>query len=91
MTVTVLRTLARQIVDPDEILRRLNEELVAHNPRRMFVTIQCLVFDLAERQVSFAGAGHHCLVVLSPDRPPRLACESSGMPIGLMPPQPIEA
>jgi phosphoserine phosphatase RsbU/P len=84
VTVTVLRTLARQIAEPDEILRRLNEELAAQNPRGMFVTIQCLVFDLAQRRVSFAGAGHHSLVVLSRDSPPRLACESTGMPAGLM-------
>ena len=32
----------------------------------MFVTIQCLVFDLAKRQVTCAGAGHHQLVILSP-------------------------
>jgi phosphoserine phosphatase RsbU/P len=85
VTVTVLRTLARQIAEPDEILRRLNGELVKQNPHGMFVTIQCLVFDLKERRLSFAGAGHHCLAVLSPDRPPRLACPSTGLPVGLMP------
>ena len=46
VTVTVLRTLARQIAEPDEILRRLNDELAEQNPRGMFVTLQCLVFDL---------------------------------------------
>jgi phosphoserine phosphatase RsbU/P len=85
VTVTVLRTLARQIVEPDEILRRLNDELAEQNPHGMFVTMQCLVFDLAERRVSFAGAGHHCLAMLSTDRPPRLACPSSGLPAGLIP------
>jgi len=84
VTVTILRTLARQIADPDEILQRLNDELAAQNPRGMFVTMQCLVFDFADRRVSFAGAGHHCLAVLSPGHPPRLACPSSGMPLGLM-------
>jgi len=90
VTVTVLRTLARQIVEPDEILRRLNDELAEQNPRGMFVTIQCLVFNLAERRVSVAGAGHHCLVLLSADSPPRLACPSSGRPAGLMPHNAIE-
>src|SRR5215471_18902274 len=33
VTVTVLRTLARQIAEPDVILRRLNDELVEQNPR----------------------------------------------------------
>jgi len=90
VAVTVLRTLARQIAEPDEILRRLNDELSEQNPRGMFVTLQCLVFDLAQGRVSCAGAGHHQLAVLSPGRPPRLACPSSGRPVGLMRPNPIE-
>jgi sigma-B regulation protein RsbU (phosphoserine phosphatase) len=56
----------------------------------MFVTLQCLVFDLARRSVSCAGAGHHQLAVVSPGQPPRLACPSSGRPAGLMPLNPIE-
>ena len=90
VAVTVLRTLARHLVNPAEILSRLNDELADQNPRGMFVTMQCLVFDLAERQVSFAGAGHHQLAIVSRGRPPRLACVSSGRPAGLMPFNPIE-
>ena len=90
VAVTVLRTLARHIVDPAEILARLNAELVERNPRGMFVTMQCLIFDLEQRRVSCAGAGHHQLAILSPGRPPRLACPSSGRPAGLMAFNPIE-
>jgi sigma-B regulation protein RsbU (phosphoserine phosphatase) len=90
VAVTILRTLARHIVDPAEILSRLNDELAKQNPRGMFVTMQCLVFDFEHRRVSCAGAGHHQLAVLSPGRPPRLACPSSGRPAGLMVPNPIE-
>ena len=89
VAVTVLRTLARQIDQPDEILRRLNDELVEQNPRGMFVTLQCLVFDTKAGRVLCAGAGHHTLAVLAPNQPPRLACESTGRPIGLMPANPI--
>ena len=63
VTVTLLRTLARQIAEPDEILRRLNDELAEQNPRGMFVTLQCLVFDLKHERVSCASAGHHQLAV----------------------------
>ena len=91
VTVTVLRTLARRIVEPDEILRRLNDELAEQNPRGMFVTLQCLVFDLANRRVTCAGAGHHQLVILSPGQPPRLAFPSSGRPAGLMMANPVES
>lgn len=90
VAVTVLRTLARQIVEPDEILRRLNDELAEQNPRGMFVTMQCLVFDLARGTVLCAGAGHHQLAIVSPGKPPRLAGASTGRPAGLMPFNPIE-
>jgi sigma-B regulation protein RsbU (phosphoserine phosphatase) len=56
----------------------------------MFVTVQCLVFDLEQNRLSCAGAGHHQLAVVSPGRAPRLACPSSGRPAGLMPFNPIE-
>ena len=91
VAVTVLRTLARQIAEPDEILRRLNDELLEQNPRGMFVTLQCLVFDLEKRRVTCACAGHHQLVILSPGRAPRFACPSSGRPVGLLPSNPVDA
>jgi len=91
VSMTVLRTLARHIVDPAEILTRLNDELAAQNPRGMFVTIQCLVFDRASRTVTGAGAGHHQLVILSPGQPPRQAFASSGLPAGLLPVNRIES
>ena len=90
VAVTVLRTLARTTANPAEILSRLNDELADQNPRGMFVTIQCLVFDLAKGQVAVAGAGHHQLAFLTPGQPPRLAFPSSGRPAGLMPFNPIE-
>jgi len=90
VAMTILRTLARAIAEPDEILRRLNDELAEQNPRGMFVTLQCLIFDLERRQVSCASAAHHDLAIVSPGKPPRLDCPSSGRPIGLMPANPIE-
>ena len=91
VAVTVLRTVARQISDPAEILRRLNDELVEQNPRGMFVTLQCLVFDLERRTVACACAGHHQLVILSAGDAPRWAFPSSGRPVGLMPCNPVES
>jgi sigma-B regulation protein RsbU (phosphoserine phosphatase) len=91
VSVTVLRTLARQMATPDEILRRLNDELAAQNPRGMFVTLQVLVFDLKRREVSCASAGHHELVLLSPGAQPRRVFPASGRPAGLFPNNPVEA
>ena len=85
VAITVLRTLARDLVDPAEILTRLSDELAERNPRGMFVTMQCLVFDFTAGHVSIAGAGHHELAILTPGQAPRLAYPSTGLPAGLMP------
>jgi sigma-B regulation protein RsbU (phosphoserine phosphatase) len=85
MTTTLLRSMARQLENPDEILRRINDELIASNPRGMFVTLCCVVFDLPTGRVVGASAGHHAAVHLGPGRLPRLVFSSSGPVLGLLP------
>jgi sigma-B regulation protein RsbU (phosphoserine phosphatase) len=85
VAMTLLRSLARQGHAPEEILRLLNDELREQNPRGMFVTLQCVVFDLARRCVTCASAGHHPAVRIAPGQPPRPVFPSSGPVLGLMP------
>ncbi len=85
VTLTLLRMLVREHRRPEEILRRLNDELVAQNPRRLFVTIACLVIDLPSGRVTGASAGHNPLVLVPAAGPPRRVVPSSGMVIGLLP------
>jgi phosphoserine phosphatase RsbU/P len=89
VAMTLLRSLARQGHPPEEILRRLNDELLEQNPRGMFVTLQCLVFDLAMGSVTCASAGHHAAVRISPGQAPRPVFTSSGRVLGLLPAEPI--
>jgi phosphoserine phosphatase RsbU/P len=91
VTMTLLRAMARQSAQPDEILRRVNDELLEQNPRGMFVTLQCLVFDLAHRRVACASAGHHQAVLLAPGKPPRLVIEATGRVVGMLPDNPVTA
>ena len=91
VTMTLLRSMARQHAAPDEILRRVNDEFLDQNPRQMFVTLQCLVFEPGGRRVSCASAGHHSAVLLSPGKPPRLVIQASGRVVGVLPANPIEA
>jgi phosphoserine phosphatase RsbU/P len=84
VAMTLLRSLARQGLAPEEILRHLNDELLAQNPRGMFVTLQCLLFDLATGCVTCASAGHHAAIRLAPGHAPRPAFTSSGRVLGLM-------
>ncbi len=85
VTMTLLRTLAREHRQPDEILRRLNDAIVVQNPRRLFVTMACLVFDLRSGRVTGASAGHNPLVLVPAAGAPREVFRSSGMVIGLLP------
>ena len=91
VAMTLLRSLARQGHAPEEILRRLNDELLEQNPRGMFVTLQCLVFDLATGRVTCASAGHHAAVRVAPGTAPELAFTTSGRVLGLMPSEAISS
>jgi sigma-B regulation protein RsbU (phosphoserine phosphatase) len=82
VAVTLLRTLARQLDTPAEILGRLNDELAAQNPRSMFVTMACL--DVRGARVTCANAGHDAALVVG-SAPPRSVVPSSGTVLGLFP------
>src|SRR5262245_29045837 len=85
VTVTLLRTLARQLDSPREILARLNGELAAQNPRGMFVTMTCL--DVRGNRVTCANAGHDTTLHVGASGPPRAVFPSSGTVLGLFPGQ----
>jgi sigma-B regulation protein RsbU (phosphoserine phosphatase) len=91
VTMTILRSMARQGHAPEEILRQLNDELLEQNPRGMFVTLQLMVFDPADRRVTCASAGHHAAVRMTPGQPPRFAFTASGRVLGLMPAEDVGA
>ena len=91
VTVTLLRTLARQCQEPAEILAHLNNELEAQNPRKMFVTMACLVFDLATGHVTGANAGHNPLVLVPASGQPRFVFPASGMFLGSFPDRTYQA
>lgn len=85
VVMTLLRSLARQGHPLETILRQLNDELLEQNPRGMFVTLQCLLFDLASRRVTCASAGHHAAALVRTGQPPAMTFTSSGAVLGLLP------
>jgi sigma-B regulation protein RsbU (phosphoserine phosphatase) len=85
VTVTLLRTMARLNQRPEEILKLLNAELAAQNPRMMFVTMACVVVDLATGRMTGASAGHNPLLLVPAAGGPRYVFRSSGIPLGLKP------
>jgi len=81
VAVTLLRTLARQLDGPAEILGRLNDELAAQNPRGMFVTMVCL--DVRGSRVTCANAGHDSALRVGAAGAPQPVFPSSGTVLGL--------
>lgn len=84
VTSTLLRTMARQHARPDEILRQVNEALVAQNPRGMFVTLLCMIVDPATGMVICANAGHPPPVLVRPGASPCTKLGPTAMICGVM-------
>ncbi len=85
VTMTLLRSLAREHPKPETVLARLNQELEAHNRGQLFVTLICAVFDLSSGQVHVANAGHPSPVLLSADGTASTPFGSTGLIAGLFP------
>ena len=57
-TRSVLRASAQRLVEPGEVLERVNELLCPDMPEKMFVTCLYGVLDPASGRFRFANAGH---------------------------------
>ena len=87
-TRSVLRASAQRLVDPGEVLERVNEHLCPDMPEKMFVTCLYGVLDPASGHFRFANAGHDLPYVKTADGSVEL--RARGMPLGLMPGMPYE-
>jgi sigma-B regulation protein RsbU (phosphoserine phosphatase) len=85
VAMTLLRNMARHGEPLEQILGEINDELFGQNPRHMFVTLQCLIIDVAQRTVTCANAGHHAAVRVRPGEPPEPVLSSTGRVLGLLP------
>ncbi len=75
---------ARDVRSPAELLRRLNERLVARSRRGMFCTVSLVAIDLRTGSFTGANAGHHPMLVVS-RKGVATTLEASGPPIGILP------
>jgi phosphoserine phosphatase RsbU/P len=82
-TGTLVRLLARQVPEPQQILQALNDELASDNPSGMFVTLVCAVFDPATGRLALANGGQTQPVLLRPGTAPRWAVPRLGTALGL--------
>ncbi len=82
-TRSVLRASAQRLIEPGEVLERVNEHLCPDMPEKMFVTCLYGVLDPTSGILRFANAGHDLPYVQKADGVIEL--RARGMPLGLMP------
>jgi sigma-B regulation protein RsbU (phosphoserine phosphatase) len=83
VTMTLVRAMAPDSRRPEEILRRINDALAAHNPHTMFVTLQCAIYDVRTGQLDYASAGHPPAVLIREGKAQFLPLKP-GMMAGIM-------
>lgn len=87
-TRSVLRASAQRLIEPGEVLERVNEHLCPDMPEKMFVTCLYGVLNPATGHLRFANAGHDLPYVKTANGVIEL--RARGMPLGLMPGMPYE-
>jgi serine phosphatase RsbU (regulator of sigma subunit) len=82
-TRSVLRASAERLIEPGQVLQRVNDILCPDMPEKMFVTCLYGVLDPGSGHLRFANAGHDLPYVKTADGIVEL--RARGMPLGLMP------
>ena len=82
-TRTLLRAAAERLINPGEVLERVNELLCPDIPDRMFVTCLYAVLDPATGRLQYANAGHDVPYLRTAGGMEEL--RATGMPLGLLP------
>lgn len=59
VTKTLLKVVAERILDPGEVLSKVNNDLAEDNESCMFVTLFLAVMDISTGEVRYASAGHN--------------------------------
>src|SRR5215207_1498674 len=81
-TRSVLRASVQRLIEPGEVLERVNEHLCPDMPEKMFVTCLYGVLDPSTGRLRFANAGHDLPYVKTADGVIEL--RARGMPLGLL-------
>ena len=84
VTMTLIRTFATQFDHPTKILAGVNDALAAQNPKNMFVTIFCAVYDPPSGLLRYSSAGHPAPMLIRNGACETIACEP-GMVAGAFP------
>ncbi|GAB4577579.1 MAG: hypothetical protein Fur0022_03100 [Anaerolineales bacterium] len=82
-TRSILRAVAERLIEPGEVLERVNNLLYPDIPQKMFVTCLYLVLDPKTGRMIYANAGHNLPYLRTSEGVVEL--RATGMPLGLLP------
>ena len=83
-TIGLLRVLAMDTTEPDQLLSRLNERLCIGNDTNLFVTLLCGVLDVTKGHLRYSNGGH-CPPILVGPASSRLLPVPKGPLVGAFP------
>ena len=84
VTATLVKTLARKIKEPAELLNVLNREISRDNRSAMFITIFCGILNIKTGSVKFANGGHNPPFVVSENGDIQALDTSGGTVVGII-------
>jgi phosphoserine phosphatase RsbU/P len=70
ITKTLLKSIAKISKSPEEVLFRVNKDLVVNNSMDMFVSIFFGVLNIRTGKVSYVNAGHNSPLIIRKGKPP---------------------
>lgn len=79
----IIKTLARWLQEPSKVLAEVNEVFYENAPRNVFVSLLYAIFDLQERTLTFARAGHNPLLVRKSKAGEMESLNPPGLAIGM--------
>ena len=80
----LIQNIALQYKDPAEILALANDQICAHNPEDMFVTVWLGVLEISTGVLTFANGGHEYPAIRLAGEPFRLFKDKHGFVLGTM-------
>ncbi|MBU1083572.1 MAG: SpoIIE family protein phosphatase [Candidatus Omnitrophota bacterium] len=84
MIITLIRTIARDIKQPEDIMKKVNREICRDNKSSTFVTVFCGILNISSGELAFVNAGHNPPVLIKNGREGIPIKSSSGTIVGAL-------
>jgi serine phosphatase RsbU (regulator of sigma subunit)/HAMP domain-containing protein len=84
VTMTLIKTLAREVKFPEEIMGKVNNEIAKDNDSCMFITTFCGILNIKTGKVIYANAGHNPPLIIRKNKKVEYLGIAKGPAIGVV-------